>query len=278
MNKNIKIPFVSIQITNKCNLDCPFCFRRNVSEEPFSNIKKIIDNLKNYDTDTIVISGGEPLLRKDLKDILVLCKKHGFKTALQSNGLLLNNNLDYIAPYVDWISLSLDGESKEKNTSMRNDKQFDAIIEVLPEIKKRNISVKLGTVVNKKNYKDIENIGFLIKGYVDVWKLYQFYPRGGTTAEKNKSELEISDDLFNKISNKIKNKFPDINISTHTVEEFNKSPCLMIDPDGKVFISKENKDFFIGDIINDKDGFAQNYLKMDILGEIEKNFEKTYKA
>ena len=276
MNKNIKIPFVSIQITDMCNLNCPFCFRRKVSEEPFSKIKAIIDNLTDYDTDTIVISGGEPLLRKDLKDILQLCKEHGFKTALQSNGLILKDNLDSILPYVDWISLSLDGESKEKNAPMRNEKQFDAIIDVLPEIKKRNISVKLGTVVNKKNYKDIENIGSLIAGNVDVWKLYQFYPRGGTIAEKNKSELEISDKLFNNIAEKIKSKFPNINISTHSVDEFNKSPCLMIDPDGKVFISKNNKDFLIGDIVNDKDSFVKNYLAMNILGEIKKNFEKTY--
>lgn len=276
MNKQIKIPFVSIQITNKCNLNCPFCFRRNVSEEPFSKIKKIIDNLRDYDTDTIVISGGEPLLRKDLKDILVLCKQYGFKTALQSNGLILKENLDLISPYVDWISLSLDGESREKNAPMRNEKQFDAIINVLPEIKKRNKSVKLGTVVNKQNYKNIENIGKLINGYVDVWKLYQFYPRGGTIAERNKNDLEISDSLFYETAEKIKNKFPEINISTHSVDEFNKSPCLMIDPDGKVFISKENKDFFIGDIANDKEGFVKKYLEMNILDEIKKNFEKTY--
>ncbi len=277
MKNNIKIPFVSIQITNICNLDCPFCFRRNVIDKPFSNIEKIIRNLKDCNVDTIVISGGEPLLRKDIVEILELCKELNIKTVLQSNGILLNKYFDDIYKYVDWISLSLDGDTPETNSLLRSEKQFYSILKILPIIKKNKIKVKLGTVVTRINYENILGIGKLIGNYVDIWKLYQFYPRKGTLADKNKDKLAIDDELFKDVFLKIKNNFPNMQISVHAVKDFNKSPCLMIDPDGKVYVTKENKDFLIGDILNAKDNFIKNYEKIEIVQEIIKNYNKTYK-
>jgi len=274
----MKIPFAAIQLTNKCNLNCEFCFRRRVTEEPFSKIENIIKNLRACNVKSLVLSGGEPLLREDIKKILQLCKKLGIETVLQSNGLILKSRLPGILPYIDWISLSLDGDTAEKNSLMRTAEQFKAITEILPILKKKNINVKLGTVVSKKNYKNIENIGKLVGPYVTTWKLYQFYPRLDTTAGDNQKQFIIGDKLFEEVSKKIKNKFPDLHISTHTIKEFNESPCLLIDPDGKVYITKKNKDILIGDMANDPKEFIENYQKMDIASQIEKNFEKTYKA
>jgi len=248
-----------------------------VVDEPFSNIEKIIRNLKECHVDTIVVSGGEPLLRKDVPKILKLCKELDIKTVLQSNGILLNQYFNNISKYVDWISLSLDGDTPKSNSLLRSEEQFYSVLKVLPIIKRGKIKIKLGTVVTKVNYKNIEGIGKLIEEHVDVWKLYQFYPRKGTIAEINKEKLIIDDELFESISKKIKNKFPNMQISTHTVEEFNKSPCLMIDPNGKVYITKENKDFLIGDVIKDEDNFIKKYEKIKNNQEIVKNYNKTYK-
>ena len=92
----------------------------------------------------------------------------------------MKKKLDFFAPYINWISLSLDGYSEQTNAIMRSAKQFKATLEVLPLIKKHDIKIKLGTVVTKKNYKNIKDIGKLIQPYVTVWKLYQFYPRAYT--------------------------------------------------------------------------------------------------
>ncbi len=277
INKEIEIPFAAIQLTNRCNLNCQFCFRRRVTEELFLTIEKIIKNLKVCNVKSLVLSGGEPLLRSDIKEILKLCRELKIGSVLQSNGVILEKNLPEILPYIDWLSVSLDGDTAEKNSLMRSREQFNAIVKVLPLIKKNNINVKLGTVVSKKNYENIEGIGNLIKPYVTIWKLYQFYPRFNTAAGDNQEQFIIEDYLFREVAEKIKKKFPDMRISTHTVEEFNKSPCLLIDPNGKVYVTKENKDCFIGDVLNDPDGFIKNYEKMGIAEEIQKNFEKTYK-
>lgn len=274
---NINIPFVAIQLTSRCNLRCDFCFRRlKIKETSFDEIKKIIKKLAEYNTKTLVLSGGEPLLVKDIKKILIFAKKQELKTVLQTNGILLERRIKSLRPYIDWISLSLDGYNNKTNAIMRNEKQFKAVIEILPFIKKYKIKVKLGTIVTKKNYKNIKDIGGLIKNYVTVWKLYQFYPRANTYAYKNKEKFIIGKEKFLEVAKKTKKSFPQISVSTHSVDEFNKSPCLLINPNGEVYVTKGNKDKLIGNLIKDPYKFIKNYKKINISKEIDKNFNKTY--
>lgn len=265
-------------MTSKCNLNCDFCFRRlGIKETSFNQIKEVIKKLAEYSTTTLVLSGGEPLLVKDIKKILKFTKKSGIKTVLQSNGILLKKRLSSLAPYIDWISLSLDDQNEKTNAIMRSAKQFKATIETLPFIKKHNIKIKLGTVVTKKNYKNIKNIGKLIQPYVTVWKLYQFYPRANTYAHKNKNQFIVDNDTFFKTAKEIRRAFPKLSISTHSVEEFDKGPCLLMNPNGDVYITRDAKDYFIGNLVKKPDKFIKNYKKMNIFLEINKNFNKTYK-
>ncbi len=276
-SKNINIPFAAIQLTDRCNLSCKFCFRRlKIKESSFTEIKRIIKKLSEYNTDTLVLSGGEPLLIKDIKKILIFTKKQKIKTVLQTNGILLKKKIKFLIPYIDWISISLDGYDKKTNSIMRSEEQFNAVMEILPIIKKYKIKVKLGTIISKKNSENIKNIGYLIKNYVTIWKLYQFYPRSNTYAYKNKKNFFITKKEFLKITQEVKKSFPEILISTHSVNEFNRSPCLLINPDGKIYITKRNKDKLIGNIIKNSNNFINNYKKMEIFKEINKNFNKTY--
>jgi len=221
--------------------------------------------------------GQYTLLLKDIEKILKFTKKLGIKTVLQSNGILLNKRLNYLAPYIDWISLSLDGHNEKTNAIMRNTKQFKATIEILPIIKKYNIKIKLGTVITKKNYNNIKDIGKLIQPYVTIWKLYQFYPRANTYAHKNKNQFIVDNNAFLKITKEIRRAFPKLSISTHSVKEFDKSPCLLMNPNGDVYITRNAKDYFIGNLVKQPERLIENYKKMNIFSEINKNFNKTYK-
>ena len=120
-------------------------------------------------------------------------------------------------------------------------------------------------------------MGDIVGPYVTTWKLYQFYPREETYAQKNQEEFRISDELFKKTVDAVKKKFPLLPIVSHEISEFSKSPCLLIDPDGKVYVTKKNKDCIVGDILNDPDAFMENCKKQDIFVEVKKNFNKTYK-
>lgn len=275
-----KISFASIQVIEKCNLNCGFCFKRlNLPIGNTSKIKKIISELKGIGVETIVISGGEPILRDDILEIFRYIKQLGLESALQSNGIYLGKKIDELAPYIDWLSLSLDGDNEKTASEMRG---FNGYLKNTLKIinlakNKYHLKIKLGTVVNRLNIDHIENIGDLIAGKVDTWKLYQFYPRAGCKSEKNSDIYSISKVEYEKIANKIIKKYPKINISKHNISDYNRGPCLMIDPDGKVFISKNNSDFFIGNILKNSKDIVQACKKQNNFEEIEKNFNKTYK-
>lgn len=274
------IPFVSFQITKLCNLDCEFCYRRiDFAEETVENLLVVIENLALLQPSKIVFSGGEPLMVKDVRRLLEKTKSMGIETALQTNGILLNDKLDELASYVDWISLSLDGEDEESNDSMRGRGHFSKMMEVLPEIKKRNIKVKLGTVVTAKNYNKIIGIGEIIKNYVTVWKIYQYYNRkeGYANSKVMNTNFEVSNENYAELIRIVKEKYKDIRISEHSVEDFSKGSCLMVNADGNCFLTQGYDEINIGNVLTEPNTILDKFYSLTVGNSIFENYQKTYK-
>jgi len=83
-----------LSVTQRCNLKCPYCHKEGqISSEKELNleeIEKIIKNAKEIGIKKIKITGGEPLLRKDIISIIKIIKKHNFEDiSLVTNGFLL---------------------------------------------------------------------------------------------------------------------------------------------------------------------------------------------
>lgn len=86
---------IRISITQKCNLNCPYCHKEGQieSEKELSleEISKIIKSASELGIKKIKITGGEPLLRKDIVDIIKIIKNNDFEdVSLVTNGLLLD--------------------------------------------------------------------------------------------------------------------------------------------------------------------------------------------
>ena len=76
------------EITTTCNLSCDFCHRnRDIDYGPkIERIKEIIPFIKEISIKEIIISGGEPLLREDIYEIINTLKEEGFKIDMCTNG------------------------------------------------------------------------------------------------------------------------------------------------------------------------------------------------
>ena len=277
-NGEYKIPFVAIQLTKKCNLDCKFCFRRkNFKEANKKQLQKVISKIIELDPEKVVLSGGEPILLPHIKEILIQFKEGGIKTILQSNCMQLKEVIYDLDKYLDWYSVSLDGDTEESNKIMRGPKQFTKVLDCLKIIKELNKPVKLGTVVSAQNTNAILGIGNLIQDKVSVWKLYQFYPRKGCAADKNKKKFAISDAKYNKVINSVLKKYPKVNISSHSIKDFSKGPCVLIHPDGDVHLTKGVKDVLIGNLLHSTALEIKSKLKNEgFLDNIIENYVKTY--
>jgi len=157
---NISTPLnVMFLITNKCNLKCSYCDipLRNQQELTTDEILKIVDNMASAGTQRLSLLGGEPLLRTDIGEIISRAKKHGMYVNIDSNGLLVKENLDVITK-LDLIILSFDGEKKVHDVN-RGKGSYEKVVEAL-EITPGYTKVMSLTLLNKKN---IQSVPFILK-------------------------------------------------------------------------------------------------------------------
>lgn len=103
---------VAIEITNACNLNCQVCLNDKNSQIylRFSKIKEVVDEAKSLGVEAIRITGGEPLLHKDIVKILEYIKSKGFYLISNTNGILLDDTLiKNLEKYLDSILVSIQG-------------------------------------------------------------------------------------------------------------------------------------------------------------------------
>lgn len=97
---NVNINTVYFHVTQRCNLNCTYCYNKknlNLSKElDTKNIIKILNKLKKINVEVVNFTGGEPLLRNDIEEILKEAKKLKFNVCLLTNGTLLNKHISIL--------------------------------------------------------------------------------------------------------------------------------------------------------------------------------------
>lgn len=156
---NRKIPFLlQFSITNNCNLRCSYCYARYYGRKekdlPKNKIFEIIDEVVSLGTIRINLVGGEPLLRKDIGEIISYIKEKGIECALTSNGSLIPEKIDEIKR-LDALCLSLDGD-RETNDYNRGKGSFDKVIEAINVAQKYKIKVQIASVLTTQSIKSID--------------------------------------------------------------------------------------------------------------------------
>lgn len=176
---------VDFQVTSRCNLKCKFCCGadKNKSDVTFDEICMAIDKLALIGTDRIVITGGEPLIRMDIDEIIKYIHKKDIKAYLSTNGCYIEKHIDVISKYVDCVGLPLDGSNNDICYKMsRNFNQIETTFNAMKVVRKYcpDTIIKIGTVVSKINKENIESIGNILYNNnnisPNVWRLYQFTP------------------------------------------------------------------------------------------------------
>lgn len=194
--ENRTLPKLDLNITNRCNFRCTHCAFDsgviNLPELTLSELKKILRETKEIGGKRFDITGGEPLVRKDVEKIIQIGKKLGYKIELVTNGSLLTGKklrrfkqLD-----LDGIAISLDGSTPEVYNQIRrrNEKTFYKVIENIRKAKRIGFYTKINTTIFSCNLKDIPNIIKLaINLGADEIGLYYFTPIGRGNRSKELS-------------------------------------------------------------------------------------------
>lgn len=162
-----------IMVTGRCNLKCVMCKQwRESRREELTNEdwKEIIKELKENGIKNIHFTGGEPLLREDLRDLISYSSQNGFVTGLTTNGILLRR--DVLAAFIDSglrsIAVSMDavGEMYEKMRGLPGSfKIIEDAIKATAEIKRnRGVDAYINFTLMKSNIGELKKVKVFADG------------------------------------------------------------------------------------------------------------------
>ena len=185
---------VLINVTERCNQHCPYCFAEageggeetSVSKDPsLSVIERWLDRLVELGEErkfNIQLNGGEPTVRNDLQEIIRLCKEKGFEyVQLNTNGRKLADDVDYAralkAAGLTTVFLQFDGIDDEVYKALRGEPLFDIKKSAIENCAAAGLPVTLvPTVLKNVNLSQVGAIIDFMLDNVSVIKGVHFQP------------------------------------------------------------------------------------------------------
>ena len=165
-------------ITRKCNykcLDCNIWEEQDEKELSTEEIKRGMDILKEAGIIELVLSGGNPLLREDIGEIIDYAVKH-FVTTIYDNGSLASKKLDLLRK-VDFVAISIDSLNVEKHDFIKNvPGAWQNAMQAVEELKKEGIKVCVAPTISQINLYEIEELTnyFTSKNIPILYGLYSY--------------------------------------------------------------------------------------------------------
>ncbi|KYK31990.1 MAG: hypothetical protein AYK22_00070 [Thermoplasmatales archaeon SG8-52-3] len=161
---NKKPFFCNYWVTYRCNSKCEFCnfwrnnSYKNIFDAKFTDVKKNLVDLKKIGVKFIDFTGGEPLLNKDLPQILASAKQLGFFVKLSTNGYFYKDRFKEIKNLPSRTYFSFDTTSKEEYKKIRGIDGYDKLIEGINIAINNKQEICLLYTVTDKNIKNLQEI------------------------------------------------------------------------------------------------------------------------
>jgi MoaA/NifB/PqqE/SkfB family radical SAM enzyme len=162
---NYSIPLnLLIDPTSACNLRCTGCWAADYdkrSELSFEKLDEVLTDARKLGINSIVFSGGEPMMRKD--DILKLCRKHyKLPYTMFTNGTLIDESFADEMAVLGNLNAFVSIEGFRDATDFRRGAgTYDKVLEAMDILKKRDIGFGFSVCYHSKNWKEISSDEFL---------------------------------------------------------------------------------------------------------------------
>lgn len=163
-------PVVAWNCTKTCNLKCKHCYASSDSkpyegELTLDESKKFIDDLKEFNVPALLFSGGEPLMKENILDLLDYANQRKIRSTISTNGTLLDKDICKSLKKINlgYVGISLDGIGANHDKFRGVKGAFDSSLRGIRNCIEVGQKVGLRFTINKNNYKELEDIFKLIK-------------------------------------------------------------------------------------------------------------------
>ena len=178
---------VSWNVTRKCNLKCSHCYINaapieSTDELSTAESKRLIDQISEVSRPMLILSGGEPLLRNDLFELVRYGAEKGLKMAMGSNGALIDREVaeKLKASGVKTVSISLDSSIPERHDEFRGVQgSWQKAVNAIKALRENDVLVQVNTTLTQQNYGEIDAIMSLAEDLgVENFHLFFLVPTG----------------------------------------------------------------------------------------------------
>jgi MoaA/NifB/PqqE/SkfB family radical SAM enzyme len=184
-------------VTRRCNYRCAGCnvWREQDNEElSTEEIKRGLDVLRKLGVVEVLISGGNPLLRADIDEIIEYASRYFF-TTVYDNGSMAAEKIDALR-HANFVAISIDSLNPEKNDRIRGVKgAWKRAMETVEKLHREGINVSVTPTISQANLYEIVDFTkyFLNKG-IPVW--YSLYSYDATECSNSLFKIGKEEDVF----------------------------------------------------------------------------------
>jgi len=160
---------VTWRCTRACVGNCLYCSytpqHAKDTEVNTKTAKKIVDQIYQFGSPWFGISGGEPLIRKDIFEIITYAKNLGFEVSLITSGFAFNQQkLDQLTKNEVHTAVSIDG-NKTANDHIRGKGAYKKATHAMQKLSENGILDCIVTTMTKHNINDMEHPARLAEKY-----------------------------------------------------------------------------------------------------------------
>ncbi|WP_346297582.1 TIGR04053 family radical SAM/SPASM domain-containing protein [Geoglobus acetivorans] len=201
-------PFIIFwELTRACMLACRHCRarairKRNPNELTTDEAFGVIEQIKEFGRPypLVVFTGGDPLMREDVFEIVEYATSSGIRSAIAFSGtkLATRERLEKLKEAgISRIAISLDGSNPEIHDHFRGvGGTFETSLEILEMARELEISRQINTTVTNFNMADLPNIAKIgIENEIALWDVFFVVPTGRAKAEYMPTSQEFEDIL-----------------------------------------------------------------------------------
>jgi len=167
-----KKPVVVWNVTRRCNLKCLHCYAQATAgpapdELSHQAALDLLRDLKDFGAPVVLFSGGEPLLRPDLLELVDRAVAHGMRAVISTNGTLISRDLAWRLKDLglSYVGISLDGTAAVHDRFRGQPGSFAAAMAGVRHCQEMGLKVGLRFTVSRLNFREVPAIFDLVEEY-----------------------------------------------------------------------------------------------------------------
>lgn len=183
----VKLPLrLFWEVTSECNFRCKHCYadagKKLTDELNHEEALALVDELKNVGIFSLFIAGGEPLMRKNIFDILERLSESAISATISTNGYFIDEKMAHRLSQCNLglVTVSLDGSTSRTHEQFRGVKgSFEKTVNALDLLREYGVNTSVGYVLHRNNYAEVPDIITLcIKHGVKLINIMRIAPVG----------------------------------------------------------------------------------------------------